>query len=269
MRTYKIKTIRALDRGLEVLGVLQSTRGASLHELHLATALPKATLIRIIATLEGRGLIWQRLADGAYLPTHTLLPRAPQINDENRLVEAASPVLERLSRKVAWPSILSAPRLAWMEVIETNRPKSYFAYISHSHVGFRINMLRSASGRAYLAWCGEEELQAVLQRLRAGGDPGDFLAHRPATVARLLEETRQLGYGMRHAGFGGHFQLSRSQFDDERDSVAVPVMVGSDVIAAVNLTFLHKIMSPKEFVAAHLVTLRDAASEISRRVQRA
>ncbi len=269
MRAYKIKKVRALDRGLEVLGVLQTTRGASLHELHQATALPKATLIRIVATLEGRGLIWQRLADGAYLPTHTLLQRAPQINDENQLVEAASPVLERLSRKVTWPSILSAPRLAWMEVIETNRPKSYFAHISHAHVGFRINMLLSASGRAYLAYCGEKELQAVLQRLRASGEPGNFLAHRPTMVARLLEETRRLGYGARHAGFGGNYNLSRSQSDDDRDSIAVPVNVGSDVIAAVNLTFLHKVKTPQEIVSAHLGTLRDAATEIARRVQRA
>ena len=68
MTTYKIKTIRALDRGLEVLAFLQAARAASLHDMHLATGLPKATLIRIVATLEQRGLIWQRIADGAHLP---------------------------------------------------------------------------------------------------------------------------------------------------------------------------------------------------------
>lgn len=55
MREYKVKTIRALDRGLEVLQTLHEFRNASLHDLYLATGLPKATLTRILATLESRG----------------------------------------------------------------------------------------------------------------------------------------------------------------------------------------------------------------------
>ena len=104
-------------------------RGTSLHDLFLATYLPKATLTRLIVTLEKRGMVWQRLADGAYMASHTLRPRAPQLSDKNYLVEVASPVMERLCRKVNWPSVLAVPRLDCMEVIETNRPKSYFSNV--------------------------------------------------------------------------------------------------------------------------------------------
>jgi IclR family transcriptional regulator, mhp operon transcriptional activator len=266
MRIYKVKTIRALDRGLEVLGVLQTSRAASLHELHVATQLPKATLTRVVATLEARGLIWQRLADSAFLPTHTLLPRAPQINDEAHLVEVASPVLERLCRKVDWPSVLAVPRLDYMEVIETNSPKSYFSHIPLGPIGFKINMLRSATGRSYLAFCSESERQAVLQRLRASSEPGDFLAKRPAMVTRLLNETKRAGYGERYQDFGGHFNASRRESDDGRDSIAVPVVVGIDVVAVINLTWFHKVKTVEEIVAAHLGTLKDTAAEISRRL---
>jgi IclR family transcriptional regulator, mhp operon transcriptional activator len=266
MRIYQVKTIRALDRGLEVLGVLQTSRAASLHELHVATELPKATLTRVVATLAARGLIWQRLADGAFLPTHTLLPRAPQINDEAHLVEVASPVLERLCRKVDWPSVLAVPRLDYMEVIETNRPKSYFSHIALGPIGFKINMLRSATGRCYLGFCSESEQQAVLQRLRASSEPGDFLAKRPAMVTRLLNEIKRLGYGVRYQDFGGHFNLSRRKWNDGRDSIAVPVVVGVDVVAVINLTWFHKVQTVDQIVAAHLGTLKDAAAEISRRL---
>ena len=266
MRIYKVKTIRALDRGLEVLGVLQTSRAASLHELHVATQLPKATLTRVVATLEARGLIWQRLADSAFLPTHTLLPRAPQINDEAHLVEVASPVLERLCRKVDWPSVLAVPRLDYMEVIETNRPKSYFSHIPLGPIGFKINMLRSATGRCYLGFCSESEQQAVLQRLRASSEPGDFLAKRPAMVTRLLNETKRAGYGERYQDFGGHFNASRRESNDGRDSIAVPVVVGVDVVAVINLTWFHKVKTVEQIVAAHLGTLKDAAAEISRRL---
>ncbi|MDO8654921.1 MAG: helix-turn-helix domain-containing protein, partial [bacterium] len=91
MRDYKVKTIRALDRGLEVLDFLHKARSASLHDLFLATGLPKATLTRIVVTLEKRGLVWQRIEDGAYMSSHTFQPRPSQLNDENFLVEMASP----------------------------------------------------------------------------------------------------------------------------------------------------------------------------------
>ena len=269
MRDYKVKSIRALDRGLEVLGVLQVSRAASLHELHLATGLPKATLTRIVVTLEARGLIWQRLADNAYLPTHTLLPRASQINDESHLVEVASPVLERLCRKVDWPSVLAVPRLDYMEVIETNSPKSYFSHIPLGPIGFRVNMLRSASGRTYLAYCSDAEREAVMQRLASSNDPGNYLAKRPAMVERLFEETRRLGYGQRYQDFGGHFDLSRREWNDGRDSIAVPLIVGTDVIAVINLTWFHKVKTVSQIVQAHLSELKKTADEITLRLSRA
>lgn len=269
MRDYKVKTIRALDRGLEVLDCLQKSRTASLHDLHLATGLPKATLTRVIATLEGRGLIWQRLADGAFMASHTFQPRPPQMNDENFLVEVASPILERLCQKVNWPSILAVPRLDHMEVIETNRPKSYFSHIPLGPIGFRVNMLRSATGRAYLAFCSEHERQAVLQRLASSNEPGNYLARRPTAVKRLLEETRDLGYGHRTEDFGGHFEKTRRESDDQRDSIAVPVWAGDEVVAAVNLTWMHKVATVSQIVKSYLPQLTQASREISMKLTQA
>lgn len=263
MRDYQVKTIRALDRGLEVLGHLQKARTASLHDLHLATALPKATLTRILATLEGRGLIWQRLADGAFMASHTYLPRAPQLHDEGFLVEAAAPILERLCRKVNWPSILAVPRLTHMEVIETNRPQSYFSHLALGPIGFRVNMLRSATGRAYLAFCGEDERRAILQRLMASDDPGNYIARTPAAVDKVLEETRRAGYGIRASDFGGHFEKTRRESDDMRDSIAIPIWAGEEVVAAVNLTWIHKAATVPQIVKTCLPHLTQASREIS------
>jgi IclR family transcriptional regulator, mhp operon transcriptional activator len=189
-----------------------------------------------------------------------------QINDEAQLVEAASPVLERLCKKVDWPSVLAVPRMDYMEVIETNSPKSYFSHIPLGPIGFKINMLRSATGRCYLGFCGEPERHAILQRLRASSEPGDFLAKRPAMVTRLLNETKRMGYGERYQDFGGNFNLSRREWNDGRDSIAVPIVVDFDVVAVINLTWFHKVKTVEQIVAAHLGTLKEAAAEISRRL---
>ncbi|MES2260607.1 MAG: helix-turn-helix domain-containing protein [Pseudomonadota bacterium] len=266
MRIYKVKTIRALERGLEVLGFLQSSRAASLHDLHRSTGLDKATLTRIIATLEKQGLIWQRLADGAFLPSQIVQEREPRLRDEDRLVEIASPIMEKLCKKVDWPSILAVPRLDHMEVLETNSPKSYFHHIPLGPIGFRVNILRSATGRAYITFCSESERQATLARLMESSEPGNFLSRSPAAVERLLTETRELGYGVRFPDYGGDYNDSRGAVDDGRNSIAVPIFVGDDVIAALNLTWISKVTTVDKVVKTSLSCLQDAASQISQRL---
>src|SRR6266516_4359972 len=105
MRHYKVKTIQALERGLALMAALREMRAASLHDLHLNTGIPKPTLTRILYTLYRQGLVWQRMADGAFLPSHIMLQRG-RLDDTAWLVEIASPVLEKLCERVMWPSVL-------------------------------------------------------------------------------------------------------------------------------------------------------------------
>jgi IclR family mhp operon transcriptional activator len=116
-------------------------------------------------------MVWQRLADGAYMASPTLQPRPPQVSDETFLVEVASPVIERLCRKVNWPSVLAVPRLDCLEVIETNRPKSYFSHVPVGPIGFRINVLRSASGREYIAFVARTNARQCWFALRPVMEP--------------------------------------------------------------------------------------------------
>jgi IclR family mhp operon transcriptional activator len=61
-----MKSIRALERGLEVLRLLSQYEGRSLQALHEASGLPKATLLRILHTLEQSGLAWRAIYDGEW-----------------------------------------------------------------------------------------------------------------------------------------------------------------------------------------------------------
>ena len=164
-RKTGVKSIRALARGLTVLRLLQQSGGMSLNDLYRASGLPKATLLRILLTLEEEGLIWQRIADNAYLASHLVHRSFSGTEDERLFAELASPLLERLTRRVRWPSILAVPRLTHMEVIEATATRSYFHHIDLGPVGFHVNMMLSSTGRAYLAFCPESEREAVLDRL--------------------------------------------------------------------------------------------------------
>src|SRR5262249_31927489 len=60
------KTIRCLERGLQVLRALNATPISSLRDVHRLTGIPKPTLLRILLTLEQSGAVSRRLADGRY-----------------------------------------------------------------------------------------------------------------------------------------------------------------------------------------------------------
>lgn len=259
----KVKSIRALERALDVLQALQESKAMELKDLHRATGLPKATLLRILTTLQSRGLVWRRIADRAFLPSVAWRRRINPIDDEERLVEVAAPILERLCARVSWPSILAAPRLDWMEVIETNSPVAYVSHFPLGPVGFRINWLRSATGIAYLAHCSEGERAAILARLQASPHPGDAVSRDEKWVTRRLAQVRERGYGFRDASFGGHFDKSRREYDDGRDLIAMPIVIGDRVLGCVNLTWSTRVSDLKSIAGKHLGELRDAANRIA------
>ncbi len=261
-----VKIVRALNRGLDVLQAIQAAKAASLHDLHVATALPKPTLLRILKTLIGRDLVWQRIADGAYIASYTFSKRAGATDEETHLAEVAAPILADLCKRVRWPSILAVPRLDHMVVIETNRPMSYFNYILAAPLGFRINMLRSASGRTYLAFCSQKERAAILARLRNSSRPGDALARSTVKLNKVLADTRVRGYGTRDPDFGGHYDQPRSRVDDGRNSIAVPVHVGGEIAGCINLTWVAKLASVSTIVERFLPELDTAARTIGQRM---
>lgn len=267
MRAYRVKPIESLARGLRVLEVLQEIRAASLHDLHLATGIPKPTLTRILVTAHQQGLVWQRMVDGAFLPSHTQRRREP--DDEAWLVEIASPVLEELSQRLQWPSVLSVPRLDYMETLETNSSRTYFdALPPHPH-GFRVNMLGSASGRAYLAFCPQQEFDAVVARLRHRDIPAHRLAFDDEALRRLVETTRERGYGVRAPDFGGDYYRPRSEVDDGRQSIAIPVRLDDRVLGSINLTWRRQVLSLTGLVQRHLGDLRAAVRTVEDRVRAA
>lgn len=265
MRHYKVKPIQSLERGLHVLAKLREMRAASLHDLHRATGIPKPTLTRILYTLYRQGLVWQRMADGAFLPSHLMLQRG-RLDDTAWLVEIASPVLERLCERVMWPSVLSVPRLDHMEVVETNSPRAYFDELPAGPIGFRANLLRSASGRAYLAFCPDAEREAVLRRLRDRDVVGHELARDPVAVRRIVAATRRRGYSVRAPDFGGHYSKTRRELDDGRSSIAMPVRSGGHVLACVNLTWRRKALTLSQVVDRYAGDLRTAVTTIEGRL---
>jgi IclR family transcriptional regulator, mhp operon transcriptional activator len=179
------------------------------------------------------------------------------------VAEAAAPVLHRLCEKVKWPSDLFVPAGSYMDRRETSRRHSPFLLPPSEvdRVGRHVGYLMTAIGRAYLAWCPEEELQRILSRLRKQNRPGDFLAHNPAKLDRILAQTRQRGYATRDASFAGG-SLAASPVDDGMAAIAVPLFDGSHNHGAINILWIRTAFTVEAFATRHLGDLQQAAQEI-------
>ena len=265
MYARKVKTIRALERGIDVLLELERARAATLHELHLRTALPKATLTRILLTLERRGLVWQRVADTKYRPSHSLKERARHIEEADRIVEAASPLLAALSARTGLAAHVALPRDEWMEMAELIRPNAPLAD-THWRVGRKVNMLKSGLGRAYLAFSSADERARALERLRRSAEPSNLDAGNTAWVKRVLDETRKCGYGVRDPSFGGGYFQPITEYDDRMAGMAVPVICDGRVVCCINVLWRRRAATAEQIAKRYLKDLRAVADEIARQL---
>jgi len=257
------KTIYALERGLAVLRCLDEDAGKSLAELHRATGIPKASLLRILETLEENRFAWRAIGDGRYRCSISLVPRRHLDEATARIAEVAAPHLERLQRKVIWPSDILVYRNGRLELVETSRRQSNLG-LKVYRIGYQVDMFLSAPGRAYLAYCSAEERESILAGARANPSP---IARSRAVLANeldgILAETRKLGYASRDPRFGGG-DVDISVFDDGLDAIAVPICRNAEVLACMNLVWPRKYRLRAKIVADHLGDLLAAAEAIAK-----
>jgi len=62
----KARSVRSVERAIELLQALNRRPSSTLHELHEDTGLPKPSLIRFLRTFEGLGLVGHRQGRGSY-----------------------------------------------------------------------------------------------------------------------------------------------------------------------------------------------------------
>ncbi len=257
-----MKTIDSLERGLTVLRSLEEYRGQSLADLHHGTGIPKSSLLRILLTLEKTGYVWKAIGDGLFRRSISLAGRQRSDELSTRISEISAPFLSQLREKALWPSDILVVRNHKLELGESSRRQSNLG-VTLYEIGARVDIILSAPGRAYLAFCSPEELAAVL----------DYVRQHPSPIARsrqvlkneldeILEQTRACGYGWRDPRFGGR-DMEIEDFDDGLDAIAVPIICDCKVIACMNLVWPRKYKLKNKIVHNHLADMQSIARAIA------
>ena len=243
--------MRGALRPLQVRRALNVRNGATVVELARDTGISRPALYRVLETLRETGYVALDLSRRHYCLTMLVRGLAAGFSDEDWVSEVARPVLRALQKQVLWPVDLGTFMDNAMWIRETTRPASTLT-IDRGVVGIRFPLLLSATGRAYLAWCPDDERDQILGNIVDGCEDGYRLAEERDRLERLLGETRQRGYGQR---FG--------EAPIESGAIAVPILARDHVLGCVNMTFIRRSLDPAEAAKRYLGQMQDAAARIA------
>lgn len=250
------KPVVALLRGLDVLRVVNETPEATVGAIHAATGLDKATIVRMLETLEHGGYVARTGKRAGYVPAGRTLQLSRGYNLHQRLQAAAEPILSAFRRRVGWPSDLGICERDEMMVVQTSREQGPLRL--NRLPGYRAPVLVTSLGRAYLAFCSEKARQGILARLaqKAEGAPLDL-----AAVEAMLAEVRARGFGVMDEGY------STREYDNMVWAMAVPVMDGPAACASLNIMMLRSAVSFDTAVSQFLEPLKETAAQVSEAIR--
>jgi IclR family mhp operon transcriptional activator len=245
------RPIRALNRGLEVLTQLNRLERAAINTLASAVRLPRTTTYRILETLRVAGYVDRDAHDDCYRPTIMVRALSDGFDDEAMVAHIAKPHLAALGAQIVWPVAVATPSGATMMIRETTDRQSPLALEQYT-AGIRVPMLGSAAGRAYLAYCSNQQRDALLELLARSSLPEDRLARSRIDVDRLLNETRTQGFGM----------AQRARRVSEETSLAIPVRAKDRILATVTVRYAATAVPLRTAVEQFLPKMREVAQKI-------
>lgn len=254
--TPQYKEVRGLARGLDVLKALNRLPGGvgATTQLSKLCGLDRTTTKRLLETLRGQGLVRRGERDGQYTLTFEVRRLSEGFEDETWVSQVATPMMQAAVRELVWPCDLGTVDGGFMVVRESTHRWSMLSQ-HHAMIGEHMPLLVTALGRAYLAACGPDERAGLLEMLRRRDDWIGEQARDAASVVRTIRDTQRRGYAYndgewtREASFAG---------------VAVPVLSGARVLAAVNLVFPKAAVKKADLEARFVPALRRLAESIGK-----
>ena len=242
------RNVQGLTRGLGVLEALNARNGARASVVDLAreTGIHRTTVKRLLETLRHSGYVRFSADSNTYSLAFRVRRLSENFHDESWISEVAGPLMRKLTAKILWPSDLVTLEEDELVVRDTTHPSSPLSF-STGAFGAHLPILRTAVGRAYLAFCPDEERDVLLRMIRERDDEQGAKARDPRYVRRLVESTRARGYSINERGEG----VGQGKFG----VIAVPIRSKERVLGCMNIVFLLRAISCKQIVESFLPDL--------------
>ncbi len=248
-------SVRALERGLDIIRLLNRHNGLTVTQVGQLTGLPRPTAFRLLRTLEALSYLFRDGQDKKYRLTAQVRTLSHGYDQEEWIPKVARPIMAELCKKILWPIALGTVSGEHMLIRDTTDEMSPFAIYRHRG-GFNIPLLNTASGAVYLAYCdahrrGElinHALHADADALSRGGTNIDIFR-------RSLETIRAVGYSCMRV------------VDANHNALAVPIIVDGEIFATLSARFYTTAMSLQQAVDRYAADMIQAAERMGIEIQ--
>ncbi|WP_305096757.1 helix-turn-helix domain-containing protein [Croceibacterium aestuarii] len=248
-------SIRSVERAIDVLRALNRRPFSTLHDLHCDTGLPKPSLVRLLRTLEAKGLATRSSTYGAYRLLGSVKSLSSGFHHEPRIVEVAEIPMIEFTRREGWPLSLALFDLDAM-VVRACTIRFTAMSLEHAALERRLSLLSHAMGRAYLAHSARHEQEILLSILRRNQQSGVEPPMDDEAVSAMIARVRECGYAFRDP-----------LCNPRSSTIAVPVFENGSVLATLGFTWISAAMTPRQAAERYVPGLTGLAREISAQLE--
>jgi IclR family mhp operon transcriptional activator len=244
-------TIRTAVRVLQVLAALNADHPAGAAQVARRLKMSRATTYRFLETLVAAGYASKDEGTGQYSPSYRVRELSCGFEDEQWVTTVARPVIHELGNELMWPiaiSTISGPGMLLRESTDMESPLA----VNRFGPGRRIGLLDTASGLTYLAFCGREQRETLLDVLTARSDLPEGDSIDRARVRRELLTIRERGYAL----------MRRPQRITPQCAIAVPVFASSRILASLSIRYSDSAVKESTALQRFLPQLQRAAARI-------
>ena len=240
--------VRVLLRGLELMQAISRHGPLTTATLSQKLRLARTTVNRCLSTLENCGYI-ERLPNRRYALTAKAVTLSHGFDTATERLEAVRAAMHAASSRVQWPMSLMRLHFPEMFIEDSTDRESGFA-VEYFERGMQVPVLTTASGRAIVAFSSPRVRDALVEHLwTVRAEETAAIWPDRASFERDMAQTRERGFA----------RCTRPLRLTEQGSLAVPVMVEGEPVAALAVRFALSAVSFDDARKRMLPTLLDIA----------
>ncbi len=253
--------IRALQRGFEILELVNLNNNARLRDIVNLTGLPKTTVYRILDNLCAAGYLTRVGRGDRYRLTAQVRRLSDGYEGSGWISEVARPYLRKLCDETGYPTAIATPYGTAMMLRDNTDVQSALVTDIYTR-GMLLPLFTSASGKVYLAFCDPVTRKVVLDVCAESADPDHEIARHPRLVEKIVTQVRKQGYAF---GQGGR----RNDREVKTSTCAVPIRASSRLIGCLAIRYIDEHLSRESAALRFVAKLKRNANLIGCRVAEA
>ncbi|AHH96532.1 IclR family transcriptional regulator [Kutzneria albida] len=243
--------VQSVDRAVSVLELLAQHGELGITELAAELGVHKSTAFRLVAVLDGRGLVEQTTDRGKYRLGFGIVRLAGATTAQMDLSRESRPVCEQLAAAVG--ETVNVAILDGGFVINVSQSRGTAAVASQNWIGQRTPLHATSSGKVLLAYQPREVRENLLAQPLAAYT--DLTITDPAQLRVALKDIQRSGWG-----------YTSGELEVGLNAVAAPVRsADGEVVAALSVSGPAYRLVDDRFAEVAAAAVRGAA-EVSARL---